>query len=107
MRNEIIPKHIRLDTTTLVHLLMTKKQGKKSDYLFKGNLKRFEDKIIKTTSDLSLFLLDKARVSVVTGEAFGTDTHIRISYAASEEILREAKNARKKKMNRKCTDFSK
>ena len=33
MRSEIIPKHIRLDTTTLVHLLMTKKQGIKSDYL--------------------------------------------------------------------------
>ena len=47
MRSEIIPKHIRLDTTTLVHLLMTKKQGKKSDYLFKGNLKRFENKIWK------------------------------------------------------------
>jgi hypothetical protein len=45
MRNEMVPKHIRLDTTTLVHLLMTKKQGKKSDYLFKGNLKRNEDKI--------------------------------------------------------------
>ena len=47
MRNDIIPKHIRLDTTTLVHLLMTKKQGNKSDYLFKGNLKRFEDDIWK------------------------------------------------------------
>ena len=45
MRSEIIPKHIRLDTTTLVHLLMTKKQGIKSDYLTKGNLKRNEDKI--------------------------------------------------------------
>jgi hypothetical protein len=45
MRNEIIPKHIRLDTTTLVHLLMTKKQGNKSDYLTEGNLKRNEDKI--------------------------------------------------------------
>ena len=45
MRSEIIPKHIRLDTTTLVHLLMTKKQGNKSDYLTKGNLKRNEDKI--------------------------------------------------------------
>jgi len=44
-RSEIIPKHIRLDTTTLVHLLMTKKQGIKSDYLTKGNLKRNEDKI--------------------------------------------------------------
>ena len=45
LRTDIIPKHIRLDTTTLVHLLMTKKQGNKTDYLFKGNLKRFEDKI--------------------------------------------------------------
>ena len=24
MRNEVVPKHIRLDTTTLVHLLLTK-----------------------------------------------------------------------------------
>lgn len=45
MRSVVIPKHIRLDTTTLVHLLMTKKQGNKSDYLTKGNLKRKEDKI--------------------------------------------------------------
>lgn len=47
LRSDIIPKHIRLDTTTLVHLLMTKKQGNKSDYLFKGNLKRHEDDIWK------------------------------------------------------------
>jgi hypothetical protein len=45
MRSEVIPKHIRLDTTTLVHLLMTKKQGNKSNFLTKGNLKRKEDKI--------------------------------------------------------------
>jgi len=45
LRSEIIPKHIRLDTTTLVHLLMTKKQGIKSEYLTKGNLKRNENKI--------------------------------------------------------------
>jgi hypothetical protein len=47
MRSEIIPKHIRLDTTTLVHLLMTKNQGIKSAYLTKGNLKRNENKIWK------------------------------------------------------------
>ena len=47
MRNDIVAKHIRLHTTTLVHLLMTKHQGKISDYLFKGNLKRFEDDIWK------------------------------------------------------------
>jgi len=45
MRNEICPKHVRLDTTTLVHLLFTKKQGNKTDYLTQGNLKRHENKI--------------------------------------------------------------
>jgi len=29
LRNDIVSKHIRLDTTTLVHLLMTKHQEKK------------------------------------------------------------------------------
>jgi transposase len=45
MRNDIIMKSIKLDTTTLVHLLMTKKQGNKTDYLLEGNLKKFENKI--------------------------------------------------------------
>jgi len=45
MRNEIIMKSIKLDTTTLVHLLMTKIQGNKTDYLLEGNLKKYEDKI--------------------------------------------------------------
>ncbi len=45
MRNEIVMKSIKLDTTTLVHLLMTKKQGNKTDYLLEGNLKKYEDKI--------------------------------------------------------------
>jgi len=50
MRKEIIPKHIKLDTTTLVHLLIDNsnaKHGTKSKYLFKGNLKRYEDNIWK------------------------------------------------------------
>jgi len=45
LRNDIIPKHIRIDTTTLVHLLMRKEQGNKTDYLTKGNLKKNENKI--------------------------------------------------------------
>ncbi len=45
MRNEIIMKSIKLDTTTLVHLLMTKTQGNKTNYLLEGNLKKYEDKI--------------------------------------------------------------
>lgn len=45
LRNDIIPKHIRLDTTTLVHLLLRKSHGNKTDFLFKGNLKKKEDQI--------------------------------------------------------------
>lgn len=47
MRNEITPHHVRIDTTTLVHLLLTKKQGNKTDYLLDGNLKKYEDDIWK------------------------------------------------------------
>jgi len=47
MRNDIIMKSIKLDTTTLVHLLFTPKQGNKTDYLLEGNLKKYEDKIWK------------------------------------------------------------
>lgn len=47
LRNHIIPKHIRLDTTTLVHLLMRKDIGNKTEFLTNGNLKRYEDRIWK------------------------------------------------------------
>ncbi len=45
---------------------------------------------INNASDFSLYLLEKANVATVTGEAFGNPNCIRISYAASEEELREA-----------------
>jgi transposase len=45
MRSGITPNYIRLDTTTLVHLLMRKEHGTKNEYLTEGNLKRNEDKI--------------------------------------------------------------
>jgi hypothetical protein len=45
LRSDIVPKHIRLDTTSIVHLLLSKKYGNKTDFLFKGNLKRREDDI--------------------------------------------------------------
>ena len=40
-----IMKSIKIDTTTLVHLLFTQKQGNKTDYLLEGNLKKHENKI--------------------------------------------------------------
>jgi aspartate aminotransferase len=45
---------------------------------------------IENASDFSLFLLEKANVATVTGEAFGTPNCIRLSYAASESQIREA-----------------
>jgi aspartate aminotransferase len=40
--------------------------------------------------DLSLYLLDKAGVSLVEGRSFGAETTLRISYATSDDKLTEA-----------------
>jgi aspartate aminotransferase len=45
---------------------------------------------INNSDDLALFLLDKAQVAVVGGDAFGAPQCIRISYANSDELLVEA-----------------
>ncbi|MEM0933349.1 MAG: aminotransferase class I/II-fold pyridoxal phosphate-dependent enzyme, partial [Bacteroidota bacterium] len=45
---------------------------------------------IENASDFALYLLEHANVATVTGEAFGNPGCIRISYAASEEELKEA-----------------
>ncbi|GHE52502.1 pyridoxal phosphate-dependent aminotransferase [Roseivirga thermotolerans] len=45
---------------------------------------------VKDADDLAMYILENAHVSVVTGGAFGDPDCIRLSYAASEEELREA-----------------
>ena len=45
---------------------------------------------INNASDMSMFLLEKAQVATVTGNAFGNPNCIRISYAASKEQIVEA-----------------
>jgi len=45
---------------------------------------------INDASDFALFLLEKAHVATVTGEAFGNEDCIRISYAASEANIKKA-----------------
>jgi hypothetical protein len=47
LRSDIIPKYIRIDTTTLVHLLITKKQGSKEEFLTEGNLIKRQSEIWK------------------------------------------------------------
>jgi len=46
--------------------------------------------IIKNSTDLCMYLLHNAHVSTVTGDAFGSPGYFRISYAASDEKLKEA-----------------
>jgi len=45
---------------------------------------------INNADDLSMYLLDKAHVATVTGDAFGNPNCIRLSYATSEDQLKEA-----------------
>ena len=52
--------------------------------------KTFNDKKIKDSSDLSMFLLEEGNIATVAGSAFGNDNCIRLSYAAAESQLVEA-----------------
>jgi len=52
--------------------------------------KTIDGTTINNASDMSMFLLEKALVATVTGDAFGNSNCIRISYAASQEQLIEA-----------------
>jgi aspartate aminotransferase len=45
---------------------------------------------IKNSDELALYLLDKAQVATVGGDAFGAPDCIRISYATSDDLLIEA-----------------
>ena len=56
-------------------------------YYFGKNL---GGKTIKNATDFSLFLLEEATVATVTGDAFGAPNCIRLSYASSQDSLREA-----------------
>ncbi|HAS54256.1 MAG: aspartate aminotransferase [Nitrospirae bacterium GWC2_57_13] len=45
--------------------------------------------VIKNSSDFANVLLDEARVALVSGDSFGADAHIRLSYATSMENVRK------------------
>ena len=64
LRSGISPNYIRLDTITLVHLLLRKEQGNKSDYNDEGNTKKHEDKIWQ------FFFRTERKVFTKTGYSF-------------------------------------
>ena len=55
---------------------------------FKDYLKK--NKLLSNDTDLALYILEKAKVAVVPGSAFGIDNHIRISIAIDMDSLKEA-----------------
>lgn len=57
------------------------------------------ERTVNNADELCLYILEKAQVSLVTGDAFGAPNCIRISYAASEENLKEALSRLKKTLS--------
>jgi aspartate aminotransferase len=51
--------------------------------------KSFKGKTLKSSVDMSSYLLDEAKVAVVPGAAFGDDRYIRLSYATSMENIKK------------------
>ena len=52
--------------------------------------KTLRGRTIQNAGEFALYLLEEAKVATVTGEAFGDDNCIRISYAAAERDIRTA-----------------
>jgi len=53
---------------------------------------KWQDKKISSAMDLSLYLLQEAKVALVAGEGFGSPDHVRISYATSMKNLEQGLN---------------
>ena len=51
---------------------------------------KWRDKSIASPMDLCAFLLEEEGVALIPGEAFGSNRHVRISYATSLDNLKEA-----------------
>ncbi len=52
--------------------------------------KSFGKYTIRTSSDLAMYLLEEGHVATVGGDGFGAPDYIRLSYATSEDNLRQA-----------------
>lgn len=84
------------------HLKVNMPQG--SFYVFpnfsKYIGKEFEGKKIKSSADLSLYLLENAHVSTVSGETFGNPGSLRLSFSVPEEKIVEAVDRIKSALDR-------
>ena len=55
---------------------------------------------IKSADDLAMYILEIAKVALVTGNAFGSPNCVRISYASSTDSLKEAMTRITKALNK-------
>jgi aspartate aminotransferase len=51
--------------------------------------KKYDGRVIDNSTDLAEYILDKAEVAVVPGEAFGSPGYLRLSYALGDDALVE------------------
>jgi aspartate aminotransferase len=51
--------------------------------------KAVNGKVLKNSSDVATYLLEEAKVALVSGDAFGADAYIRLSYATSMESIQK------------------
>ena len=61
--------------------------------------KKIDGEIIKSASEFAMVILEKAHVATVSGDAFGCPKNIRISYAASQDNIKDAVNRIKNLLN--------
>ena len=52
--------------------------------------KRYGERVIKDANDVAMYLLEEAHVATVNGDAFCAPGYIRLSYATSDDNIREA-----------------
>lgn len=52
--------------------------------------KKVGDREINNSSDFCMYLIEEANVATVPGEAFGSPENFRLSYATSDDLLKEA-----------------
>jgi aspartate aminotransferase len=61
--------------------------------------KSLNGKVIRNSSDFTALLLDEAKVALVSGDAFGADDYIRLSYATSAKIIEQGLDRIEKTVN--------
>ena len=91
--DENLISYMAKELNKIPHIMCEKPNG--AFYVFPGfeyylNKTTANDKIIQTSSDLSLYILDQTGVVTVAGDSFGAPNNIRLSYATSDAIIIEA-----------------